>query len=314
MANHSTVITDTAQLVDWVAAGAKPKADWRIGTEHEKILFHRADFRPVAYDGADGVGALLGSLCSQIGEKSQPIMEKGQIIGLKDGDGGSVTLEPGGQLELSGAPLVNLHQTCAETGRHLKHMRTVTTALGLGMLGVGYQPKWARHDIPWMPKGRYKIMRDHMPKVGRFGLDMMLRSCTVQVNLDYSDEPDMRRKFRTSLALQPVATALFANSPFRDGETIRLAVDPRPRLGPTPIMRGAGCRPVSLMRVSVISNGSITFLMCPCIFCIAAKIISMWPDSHSAIIWRHALPGSKVCRRIWQILKTISPPHSPKSD
>ena len=218
MANHSTVITDTAQLVDWVAAGAKPKADWRIGTEHEKILFHRADFRPVAYDGADGVGALLGTLCSQIGEKAQPIMEKGHIIGLKDGDGGSVTLEPGGQLELSGAPLVNLHQTCAETGRHLKHMRAVTTALGLGMLGVGYQPKWARRDIPWMPKGRYRIMRDHMPKVGRFGLDMMLRSCTVQVNLDYSDEPDMRRKFRTSLALQPVATALFANSPFRDGK------------------------------------------------------------------------------------------------
>ncbi len=218
MANHSTLITDTSQLVDWVAAGAKPKPDWRIGTEHEKILFHRGNFRPVAYEGAEGVGAMLGALCTHIGDKARPIVEKGCIIGLKDGEGGSVTLEPGGQLELSGAPLVNLHQTCAETGRHLKHMRAVTAALGLGMLGIGFQPKWGRDDIPWMPKGRYEIMRNYMPTVGRFGLDMMLRSCTVQVNLDYSDEVDMRRKFRTSLALQPVATALFANSPFRDGK------------------------------------------------------------------------------------------------
>ncbi len=218
MAENSTVITDTSQLVDWVTAGAKPKSAWRIGTEHEKILFHLADFSPVAYEGEDGVGALLQSLCVHIGDKARPIMEKGHIIGLKDGEGGSVTLEPGGQLELSGAPLVNLHQTCAETGRHLKHMRAVTTALGLGMLGIGYQPKWGRDDIPWMPKGRYKIMRNYMPKVGRLGLDMMLRSCTVQVNLDYANEVDMRRKFRTSLALQPVATALFANSPFRDGK------------------------------------------------------------------------------------------------
>ena len=218
MAENSTVITDTNQLVDWVAAGAKPKSAWRIGTEHEKILFHRAGFSPVAYEGEDGVGALLQSLCAHIGDKARPIVEKGHIIGLKDGEGGSVTLEPGGQLELSGAPLTNLHQTCAETGRHLKHMRAVTTALGLGMLGIGYQPKWGRDDIPWMPKGRYKIMRNYMPKVGSFGLDMMLRSCTVQVNLDYADEVDMRRKFRTSLALQPLATALFANSPFRDGK------------------------------------------------------------------------------------------------
>ncbi len=218
MAETSEIISDTSQLVDWVAAGAKPKSAWRIGTEHEKILFHRADFSPVAYEAKNGVGALLESLCAHIGDKARPIIENGHIIGLRDGEGGSVTLEPGGQLELSGAPLVNLHQTCAETGRHLKHMRAVTKALGLGMLGIGYQPKWGRDDIPWMPKGRYKIMRNYMPKVGRFGLDMMLRSCTVQVNLDYADEVDMRRKFRTSLALQPVATALFANSPFRDGK------------------------------------------------------------------------------------------------
>ena len=218
MGNHSTIIKDVGQLVEWIAKGAKPAADWRIGTEHEKFLFHRDSLRPVAYDGDSGVEAMLYALCKVIGDKATPIIEKGKIIGLKDGDGGSVSLEPGGQLELSGAPLSNLHQTCAETGRHLGHMRAVSSALGVGMLGIGFQPKWRRDDISWMPKGRYQIMRNHMPKVGTMGLDMMLRSCTVQVNLDYADEADMRRKFRTSLALQPIATALFANSPFKDGK------------------------------------------------------------------------------------------------
>ena len=218
MGNHSTIIKDVGQLVEWIAKGAKPAADWRIGTEHEKFLFHRDNLRPVAYDGDSGVEAMLNALCKVIGDKATPIIEKGKIIGLKDGDGGSVSLEPGGQLELSGAPLSNLHQTCAETGRHLRHMRAVSSALGVGMLGIGFQPKWRRDDISWMPKGRYQIMQNHMPKVGTMGLDMMLRSCTVQVNLDYADEADMRRKFRTSLALQPIATALFANSPFKDGK------------------------------------------------------------------------------------------------
>ena len=218
MSNPSIEITDKAQLIAWLAAGEKPASDWRIGTEHEKFLFHQADLTPVGYDGVNGVNAMLTALCEAIGSAATPIMEAGNIIGLKDGEGGSVSLEPGGQLELSGAPLVNLHQTCAETGRHLKHMRAVTSALGVAMLGIGFQPKWGRTDIPWMPKGRYKIMRDYMPKVGTHGLDMMLRSCTVQVNLDYADERDMRRKFRTSLALQPIATALFANSPFKDGK------------------------------------------------------------------------------------------------
>ena len=218
MGNHSTIIKDVGQLVEWLAKGEKPAADWRIGTEHEKFLFHRDSLRPVAYDGDSGVEAMLNALCKVIGDKATPIIEKGKIIGLKDGDGGSVSLEPGGQLELSGAPLSNLHQTCAETGRHLRHMRAVSSALGVGMLGIGFQPKWRRDDISWMPKGRYQIMRNHMPKVGTMGLDMMLRSCTVQVNLDYADEADMRRKFRTSLALQPIATALFANSPFKDGK------------------------------------------------------------------------------------------------
>src|SRR5210317_1558373 len=218
MGNHSTIIKDVGQLVEWLAKGEKPAVDWRIGTEHEKFLFHRDSLRPVAYDGDSGVEAMLHALCKVIGDNATPIIEKGKIIGLKDGDGGSVSLEPGGQLELSGAPLLNLHQTCAETGRHLRHMRAVSSALGVGMLGIGFQPKWRRDDISWMPKGRYRIMRNHMPKVGTMGLDMMLRSCTVEVNLDYADEADMRRKFRTSLALQPIATALFANSPFKDGK------------------------------------------------------------------------------------------------
>ena len=218
MGNKSAAITAKSQLVDWLACGAKPAAEWRIGTEHEKFLFHRDGLSPVAYDGDHGVEAILYALCKTIGHKATPIIEKGKIIGLKDGDGGSVSLEPGGQLELSGAPLMNLHETCAETGRHLRHMRSVSSNFGVGMLGIGFQPKWSRDDIPWMPKSRYRIMRNHMPKVGTMGLDMMLRSCTVQVNLDYSDEADMRQKFRTSLALQPVATALFANSPFKEGK------------------------------------------------------------------------------------------------
>ena len=212
----STPITKD-DMVAWVAAGNTPADAWKIGTEHEKFLFHRSSQTPVAYAGEAGVGALLARLLEEVGPQATPIMEKGNIIGLKDGAGGSVTLEPGGQLELSGAPLANLHDTCAETGRHLKQMRAACEPLDIGMLGLGYHPTARREDISFMPKGRYKIMSAYMPKVGSLGLDMMLRSCTVQVNLDYATEADMRKKFRTSLALQPIATALFANSPFKDG-------------------------------------------------------------------------------------------------
>ena len=209
-------VTDRAQLIEWFAERGKPKSAWRIGTEHEKFLFRKDSFKPVAYEGGQGVGELLRLLEEQY--DMQPIIEKGLIIGLKSDDGGSITLEPGGQLELSGAPLESLHETCAETGAHLRQMREITQQLELCMLGVGFQPLWQRRDISWMPKGRYKIMREYMPKRGQLGLDMMLRSCTVQVNLDYEDERDMVRKFRTSIALQPIATALFANSPFKDGQ------------------------------------------------------------------------------------------------
>ena len=203
-------------FVDWLAQHETAKDEWRIGTEHEKFLYHLEDLRPVAYEGANGIGALLQAL--QTEHDLKPIMEGDSIIGLKDADGGSITLEPGGQFELSGAPLATVHETCAETARHLDQMHAVTKALGIGMLGLGFQPIWDRDDISWMPKGRYRIMRNYMPQKGNLGLDMMLRSCTVQVNLDYANEEDMRRKFRTSLALQPIATALFANSPFKNGK------------------------------------------------------------------------------------------------
>ncbi|RZO28180.1 MAG: glutamate--cysteine ligase [SAR116 cluster bacterium] len=204
-------------MIAWIAGGETPVSDQKIGTEHEKFLFHRHNLAPVAYEGESGIGALLERLLTELGPDAEPIMEKGNIIGITDADGGAVSLEPGGQLELSGAPLDDIHQTCNETGRHLRHMKAAASPLDIGMLGIGYHPTARREDISFMPKGRYRIMSRHMPKVGTLGLDMMLRTCTVQVNLDFSDEADMRRKFRTSLALQPVATALFANSPFKDG-------------------------------------------------------------------------------------------------
>ena len=214
--SSSMPILDASDFAGWLAAKETPKDAWRIGTEHEKFLFHKGSFRPVAYEGKTGIGQLLQNLAHQ--EGWQPIYENDVIIALKDNDGGSITLEPGGQFELSGAPLENLHQTCKETGRHLTIMKEAASGLDLCMLGLGFQPKWGRDDISFMPKGRYKVMSAYMPKVGSLGLDMMLRSCTVQVNLDYASEEDMRRKFRTSLALQPIATALFANSPFKDGK------------------------------------------------------------------------------------------------
>lgn len=207
-------ITGKAQLVEYVASGEKPKSDWRIGTEHEKFGFRLDDLRPPTFDGDRGIEALLKGL-TRFGWA--PVDEHGRTIALLK-DGASVTLEPAGQLELSGAPLESIHDTCSEVDGHLKEVKAVADELRLGFLGMGFQPKWRREDMPWMPKGRYKIMREYMPKVGKLGLDMMTRTCTVQVNLDYASEADMVKKFRVSLALQPIATALFADSPFADGK------------------------------------------------------------------------------------------------
>ncbi len=211
---RQTPLTGKAQLVDYMAGGCKPAERWRIGTEHEKLGFRLDDLRPLVYDGPQGIGAMLAGL-TQFGW--EPVLEGGTLIALGK-DGATVTLEPGGQLELSGAMLENLHQTCDEVHSHLDQVRQVAEALGIGFLGIGFQPKWGPGEIPVMPKQRYQIMRDYMPTKGKLGLDMMFRSCTVQVNLDFSSEADMVRKFRVGLALQPVATALFANSPFRDGK------------------------------------------------------------------------------------------------
>lgn len=212
-----TPIESRDDLVAWIAAGGKPRGQFRIGTEHEKLPFTLADHAPVPYDGPRGIRALLEGMQLLLGW--EPIMEGEFIIGLADvTGGGAITLEPGGQFELSGAQTENVHQTCCEVHAHLAQLREVATPLGIGFLGIGMSPKWTREETPVMPKGRYKIMSAYMPKVGKLGLDMMFRTCTVQVNLDFSSEVDMVKKLRVGLALQPVATALFANSPFTDGK------------------------------------------------------------------------------------------------
>ena len=213
-AENREPITRREQLVAYIAAGEKPERDWRIGTEHEKFGFRLDNLRPLTWEGPQGIGVLLEGL-TRFGW--QRVIEKDKLIALTH-NGASVTLEPAGQLELSGAPLENIHQTCSEVHTHLKEVKAVADEMGVGFLGMGFQPKWRREDMPWMPKGRYAIMRRYMPTVGDLGLDMMTRTCTVQVNLDFSDESDMVRKFRTSLALQPIATALFADSPFTNGK------------------------------------------------------------------------------------------------
>lgn len=194
--------------------GEKPPERWRIGTEHEKFVYSTADHHAPSYGEPGGIRALLTGL-TEFGW--EPIHEGEHVIALSGPDG-NVSLEPAGQLELSGAPVENLHLTCAETGRHLEQVKAVGERLGIGFLGVGMWPDKTRAELPIMPKGRYKIMLEHMPRVGSMGLDMMLRTCTIQTNLDYSSEADMVKKFRVSLALQPLATALFANSPFTEGK------------------------------------------------------------------------------------------------
>lgn len=216
-------MTDTAPLtrealLGAMTKGAKPKDQWRIGAEHEKFGFDKATLARPAYDGPGGIKAMLEGL-QRFGWA--PVEENGFLIGLErrnaEGFIASVSLEPGGQFELSGAPLLTIHDICNETGQHLMEVKQVADQIGVGFLGAGFDPLWSREQVPVMPKGRYDIMRAYMPKVGTLGLDMMLRTCTIQANLDFDSEADMVAKFRTSLALQPIATALFANSPFTEG-------------------------------------------------------------------------------------------------
>ncbi|MCQ8186190.1 glutamate--cysteine ligase [Parvularcula maris] len=208
-------IEDKAELAAYLATGCKPKDAWRIGTEHEKFGFLKDSLEPLPFAGERSIQAVLEGLSREFGW--QRLEEDGNLVALKK-DGASITLEPGGQFELSGAPLKTVQETCSEVTQHLKEVKAVSDPLGVGFIGLGAAPFWTREEMPRVPKGRYTIMRRYMPKVGGLGLDMMHRTATVQVNLDFASEEDMVKKFRTSLALQPIATALFANSPLTEGK------------------------------------------------------------------------------------------------
>jgi glutamate--cysteine ligase len=215
--SDATPIGARDELVQWIAEGEKPRDEWRLGTEHEKIPFYRDGNAPVPYEGEAGIRALLDGLRLETGW--EPILDGNNIIGLFDAEGGgAISLEPGGQFELSGAPLRSIHETAREFARHMAALKRVADPLGMAFLTLGMSPRWTRAETPVMPKRRYRIMTAYMPKVGRLGLDMMYRTATVQVNLDYGSEADMVKKLRVSLALQPIATALFANSPFTEGK------------------------------------------------------------------------------------------------
>jgi len=203
-----------SQLAEYLASGCKPEADWRIGTEHEKFGYCKDSLKPLPYDGERSIQAVLEGLRDRFGWA--PVEEAGVLIGLTK-DGANVSLEPGGALELSGAPLETIHQTCDEVNEHLREVKEIADRIGVGFIGLGAAPEWMHDEMPLMPKGRYKLMNDYMQRVGTMGTTMMRRTCTVQVNLDFGSEADMVRKLRVALALQPVATALFANSPFFEG-------------------------------------------------------------------------------------------------
>lgn len=215
--SDTTPITSVADLTERIAGGCKPRDRWQIGTEHEKVGFRKFDHTPVPYEGPGGIRQLLEGMEGLLGW--EPIVDHGRPIGLLDPThGGAISLEPGGQFELSGAPLVNLHQTATELQAHMMQVLEIATPLRIGFLALGASPVWTLPQTPVMPKSRYAIMSDYMPTVGTRGLDMMFRTATVQVNLDFSSEADMRRKMQVSIALQPIATALFANSPYLDGK------------------------------------------------------------------------------------------------
>ncbi|MCB2120983.1 MAG: glutamate--cysteine ligase [Rhodobacteraceae bacterium] len=203
------------QLAEYMASGEKPKDDWRIGTEHEKFGYCKDTLKPLPYDGPRSIKAMLEGLRDRFGW--DPVFEQGNIIGLTK-DGANVSLEPGGQLELSGAPLETIHQTCDEVNEHLREVHEIADRIGARFIGLGAAPEWSHDQMPMMPKGRYRLMTDYMGRVGTHGTQMMYRTCTVQVNLDFASEADMVKKLRVALSLQPVATALFANSPFFEGK------------------------------------------------------------------------------------------------
>ncbi|EJF89378.1 glutamate--cysteine ligase [Bartonella tamiae] len=212
-----TLINKFDDLVHYLAEGEKPETQWRIGTEHEKFPFLVDGYQPVPYDGEKSIYALLKGMQSRLGW--EPIMDEDNLIGLSEPNGqGAISLEPGGQFELSGAPLQTVHQTCYEVQNHFSHLKHVAEPLKISFLGVGGSPKWRLNETPKMPKSRYAIMTNYMPKVGQYGLDMMYRTSTIQVNLDFASESDMRTKMQVAMKLQSLATALFASSPFTEAK------------------------------------------------------------------------------------------------
>ena len=299
--NDTTPITSRDELVAWFEAGIKPAVQFRIGTEHEKVPFYRADLAPVPYEGSGaregGIRALLDGMERRTGWER--IEDDGKPIGLaNDGAGGAISLEPGGQFELSGAPLETLHETQAETESHLADLKQVADPLGIGFLALGSSPKWSLAATPVMPKSRYKIMAGYMPKVGTRGLDMMFRTSTVQVNLDFTSESDMVRKLRVALALQPVATALFANSPFTDGPAERLSVErPLPHLARHGSCADRACCPLRSNPGWASSGTSTTRSMCRCISSSAASTYhDVTGQAVSAISWSASstrMPGER---------------------
>ncbi|WP_347832863.1 glutamate--cysteine ligase [uncultured Planktomarina sp.] len=208
-------IEDFNQLANLLEQGNKPKADWRIGTEHEKFGYCKDTLKTLPYEGERSIQSILQGLRDQF--NWAPVEEGGHLIGLTK-NGANVSLEPGGALELSGAPLETIHETCDEVNVHLREVKEIADKIGVGFIGLGAAPIWHHEDVGLMPKGRYQLMDTYMGKVGTMGRTMMRRTCTVQVNLDFASEADMVQKFRVALALQPVATALFANSPFFEGK------------------------------------------------------------------------------------------------
>jgi glutamate--cysteine ligase len=274
------LISSRADLVAHIAAGEKPRERWRIGTEHEKFVYGLKDYKPLPYEaGADqpSIRRLLEGM-ARFGWK--PILEGKNIIGLSQ-NGASLSLEPGGQFELSGAALKSVHETCVEVNAHMKQVREVCAEIGAGCLGVGFAPTWRLDEVPVMPKGRYAIMRRYMPKVGGYGLEMMFRTCTVQGNFDFSSEADMVKKFRVALALQPVATALFANSPFREGKANGF-LSYRSQIWTDVDNDRAGMLPFVFEDGFGSSAMSITRSMCRCISSIATAVTSTSRESRSA--------------------------------
>lgn len=279
---NDPIIESHADLVAPMAAGEKPKERWVIGTEHEKFVYCCKTHHAPSYEEPGGIRDLLMALTEFGWEPIEEVGPNGSnVIALKGSDG-AVSLEPAGQLELSGAPLENLHQTCAETGRHLTQVKAIGEKTGKAFLGMGLWPDKTRDALPIMPKGRYAIMLNHMPRVGSMGLDMMLRTCTIQVNLDYASEADMAHKFRTSLALQPLATALFANSPFLEGRPNGY-LSYRSHIWSDTDPHRTGMLPLCLKTALAMNVMPIICSMCRCILFTVTANISMRRGIVSAI-------------------------------